>query len=98
MTDDEITFMIKSGHPKLSVVSTEIVDNTAVTVFSTDTTSVGVARFYWYPSKVSGVSGITDITDYRDIYPRIKISSNELNINSIVLKYNDNLLDNYSDY
>ena len=32
------------------------------------------------------------------VYPRIKISSTELNLNSIVLKYNTIPLTNYSDY
>jgi len=32
------------------------------------------------------------------VYPRIKISSNELNTSSITLHYNNKLLTNYTDY
>ena len=97
MTDDQINFMINNGQSKLGIVDIDIneTDNTATLSIENDAVSLSAGNFYWYTSKASGVQ---NIEGYEALYPRIKISSNDLNTTSIVLKYNNNLLQNYTDY
>jgi hypothetical protein len=63
-------------------------------------TSIEKNNFYWSKSIVSEVN---EINSYTRVYPRIKISSNDLHTSSIVLRYNNAsilnpLLENYIDY
>lgn len=85
MTDEQISFMM-TANPRLGVTSITTVNNKEV--LNVDTGNLGT---------ISSSSFIIPIS-YQMVYPRIKISSNDLHSTSIVLKYNNTLLANYQDY
>lgn len=92
MTNEQIKFMITKGNPRLGVSDVNVNNqNVASISFSDDTTDLQVDNFYW--TEVG-----TNISSCSIVYPRIKISSNDLHTSSVVLKAGNNLLTNYTDY
>ena len=84
MTDEQIAFMKGTGNPRFGVVTTIVDEN--ITKIQVDN-SVSVSSNF-----------INNPQNYFIVYPRIKISSNDLNISSIVIKYNNTVLNNFDDY
>lgn len=85
MTDEEIEFMRDGGRPQLGVATAEVVNSIAK--LSIETGAVNVSNQIFIPNSNQFI-----------VYPRIKISSNELNTSSIVLRYNGILLEDFVDY
>ena len=85
MTDEEIEFMRDGGRPQLGVATAEVVNSIAK--LSIETGAVNVSNQMFIPNSNQFI-----------VYPRIKISSNELNTSSIVLRYNGILLEDFVDY
>ena len=98
MTEEQIEFMKSStANPRIGVVNTVVEEgaqpNDAPTcILEFETLSEGTN-----PIVVTG-DFLSELDTYCTVYPRIKISSNELNTNSIILHYNNKLLNNYTDY
>ena len=93
MTDEQITFMKGGGNPRLGIVTTatESITTNGVTDVRTTATlsndSADVSNRF-----------LSSLSSYFIIYPRIKISSNDLDTNSIFIKYNGTILNNFVDY
>ena len=98
MTEEQIEFMKSStANPRIGVVNTVVEEgaqpNDAPTCILEFETFSGGTNPIVVTDKF-----LSDLNTYCTVYPRIKISSNELNTNSIILHYNNQLLNNYTDY
>ena len=98
MSKEQIDFMKSStANPRIGIVNTIVEEgaqpNDAPTcILEFETLSEGTN-----PIIVTD-DFLSELDTYCTVYPRIKISSNELNTSSITLHYNNKLLTNYTDY
>ena len=103
MTEDQINFMLGDGHPRLGIMSSTITNNNVITDITNEISLSDVSYWHFGSTTMAAVNNLNIQSAMRScevVYPRAKFTSLMLKTDptNLYLRYNNILLEQYSDY